>query len=62
MATLVVRTADGHRFVAMSDPADPALATRMMGEEPLGAHVRAAVNAQGRTILSDFTPTGQGAA
>ena len=46
----------------MSDPADPALATRMMGEEPLGAHVRAAVNAQGRTILSAFTPTGQGAA
>ena len=62
VATLVVRTADGHRFVAMSDPADPALATRMMGEEPLGAHVRAAVNAQGRTILSAFTPTGQGAA
>ena len=57
-ATLVVRTAEGQRFVAMGDPADPALVQRMMVEEPLGAVVAATLNAQGRAILTDFRPAG----
>jgi acetyl-CoA C-acetyltransferase len=55
-ATVVGRTADGARFVAMSDPDDPTIVNRMMSEEPLGASVSTAVNSQGRTVLTGFVP------
>ena len=58
VATLVVRTAAGERFVAMSDPADPTFAARMILEEPLGADVTAVLNPQGRAILTAFAPKG----
>jgi acetyl-CoA C-acetyltransferase len=55
-ATLVVRTPDARRFVAMSDPAEPALVQQMMVAEPLGANVTATLNPQGRAILTTFAP------
>jgi acetyl-CoA C-acetyltransferase len=46
----------GARFVAMTDPADPALAQRMIAADPLGASVGMASNAEGRTILTALRP------
>ena len=54
--TIVGRTGDGARFVAMSDPADPGLAGRMAVEEPLGGAVTARLNDNGRAIVTDFEP------
>ncbi len=44
------------RFVAMTDPEDPAIVERMIAEEPLGATVSAALNPEGRSILTALTP------
>ena len=46
----------GARFVAMTDPADPSLAQRMIETDPLGASVDMAPNAEGRSILTAFSP------
>jgi acetyl-CoA C-acetyltransferase len=46
----------GARFVARTDPADPALARRMAEDEPLGARVEMRLNAEDRAILTAFTP------
>jgi hypothetical protein len=40
----------------MTDPADPALAQRMIAADPLGASVGMASNAEGRTILTALRP------
>ena len=44
------------RFVARTDPQDPAIALRMAHEEPLGARVAAARNAEDRSIILNFNP------
>jgi acetyl-CoA C-acetyltransferase len=49
----------GERFVAMTDPADPALARRMIEADPLGATVAVSANDEGRSIISDFIPAGR---
>jgi acetyl-CoA C-acetyltransferase len=48
--------AGGERFVAMTDPADPALARRMVETDPLGAAVAMSVNDEGRSIVTAFAP------
>jgi len=50
------RTEDGARFVAMTDPADPALARAMIDAEPLGATIRVATSAEGRDLIQSFEP------
>ena len=50
----------GARFVAMTDPADPSLAPAMIAADPLGASVRMAPNAEGRSILTAFRPADPG--
>ncbi|HLZ83762.1 MAG TPA: acetyl-CoA acetyltransferase, partial [Caulobacteraceae bacterium] len=57
VATVVGRLCEGGaRFVAMTDPADPTLAQRMIEIDPLGGKVRMAANAEDRSIVSDFHP------
>ena len=53
---VVARDATGARFLAMTDPADPALAQAMITGEPLGAGVTCRNEADGRRILTSFTP------
>ena len=42
----------------MTDLADPSLAQRMIETDPLGAAVRMAPNAEGRSVLTAFRPAG----
>lgn len=44
------------RFVARTDPEDDQIVRRMMVEEPLGAAVRASLDAEGRSIIREFQP------
>lgn len=55
---LVCRTAEGERFVAMTDPEDRAAVQRMIDEEPLGAQVTTRRDARGRRIVGadGFSP------
>ena len=53
---VVARDAAGARFLAMTDPADPALAQAMIAGEPLGAAITCRNEADGRRILTSFTP------
>ncbi len=46
----------GARFVARTDPDDDRLAQRMAAEEPLGARIQVAPNAENRAIIHDFQP------
>ncbi|QUD87460.1 acetyl-CoA acetyltransferase [Phenylobacterium montanum] len=46
----------GGRFVAMTDPADPAVVEAMIARDPLGARVTVATNAEGLTIIQAFDP------
>ena len=46
----------GSRFVAMTDPADPTLAQRMIAADPLGASVDMTPNAEDRSILTALRP------
>jgi acetyl-CoA C-acetyltransferase len=48
--------AGGARFVAMTDIAEPAIAQRMIAEDPLGARVTLTLNAEGRSIVTAFEP------
>ncbi len=50
----------GPRFLAMTDPADPAIARRMIEADPLGAMVTVAPNAEGRSIVTAFNPISAG--
>ncbi len=50
----------GPRFVAMTDPTDPAIARRMIDADPLGAKVTVAPNAEGRSIVTAFNPISAG--
>jgi acetyl-CoA C-acetyltransferase len=52
---VVGRRADGARFVAMTEPGD-AIAQAMIAEEPLGAKVSYAPDADGRAVLKTFDP------
>lgn len=56
VGTLVCRTAANERFVAMTDPADPAIVQRMIAEEPLGAAVVTRKDDRGRRIVTAFEP------
>ncbi len=56
VGVVIGRLAGGERFVAMTDPEDPAIVERMIAQEPLGATVSAALNPEGRSILTAFTP------
>ncbi len=49
-------TDGGGRFIAMTDPADPTMAERMIAAEPLGAAVTAKRDANGRSIVVDLAP------
>ena len=53
---VVARDAAGARFLAMTDPADGTLAQAMIAEEPLGASIACRNEADGRRILTGFTP------
>ena len=53
---VVARDAAGARFLAMTDPADPVLAQAMIAGEPLGAAITCRNEADGRRILTSFTP------
>jgi len=46
----------GARFVAMTDPDDPAVVGAMISHDPVGAKVAASVNAEGRSILKSLEP------
>jgi acetyl-CoA C-acetyltransferase len=46
----------GARFAARTDPDDDRIARRMAAEEPLGARIRVAPNAENRAIIHDFQP------
>jgi acetyl-CoA C-acetyltransferase len=46
----------GARFVARTDLEDDTIVRRMMAEEPLGAHVRIALDAEGRSIVQEIEP------
>jgi acetyl-CoA C-acetyltransferase len=50
------RTANGERFVAMTDPAIPALVQEMIAAEPLGATIRVAPSPEGRDLILSFEP------
>jgi acetyl-CoA C-acetyltransferase len=50
------RVADGARFVAMTDPANPALAEAMIAAEPLGATVQVGPSPEGRDLIQTFDP------
>lgn len=56
LGVLVCRTPAGERFVAMTDPADPAVVQRMIAEEPLGAAVVCRADERGRRVVARFTP------
>jgi acetyl-CoA C-acetyltransferase len=57
VGVVVGRLAEGGaRFVAMTDPADPAIAQAMIAADPLGAAVTVAQNAEGRSIVGAFVP------
>jgi len=57
LGVVVGRLAEGGaRFVAMTDPADPAIAKAMIAADPLGAAVAMTPNAEGRSIVTAFTP------
>jgi acetyl-CoA C-acetyltransferase len=61
VATVVGRLdRGGERFVAMTDPADPALAQRMIEADPLGAAVAMSMNDDGRSTITAFTPAAAG--
>ncbi len=50
------RAESGERFVAMTDPAIPALAQAMIAAEPLGATVRVTSSPEGRDLIQAFEP------
>jgi len=54
VATVVAENASGARFVAQTDPDRPDIALRMAEEEPLSAHIHAALNDKGRAIIDRF--------
>jgi acetyl-CoA C-acetyltransferase len=56
VGVLVCRTKAGERFVAMTDPADPAIVQRMIAEEPLGASIACRKDDRGRRVVAAFTP------
>ncbi|MDB5481040.1 MAG: acetyl-CoA acetyltransferase [Caulobacteraceae bacterium] len=57
VATVIGRLCEGGaRFVAMTDPADPGLAQRMIDADPLCAKVTLSCNADGRSIITAFSP------
>lgn len=53
---VVARDADGARFLAMTDPADPALAQAMIADEPLGGAITCRNEPDGRRIITGFRP------
>jgi len=53
-AVVLGRTATGERVVAAA--LDPALVRRLIDEEPLGGRVTMASGAEGRTVVTTFTP------
>lgn len=53
---LIGRTAEGARFVAMTDPEDPAIMQEMIAREPLGASIVCRRDERGRRIVSAFKP------
>ena len=48
----------GARFVAMTDPDDPAIVQAMIAADPLGAAVTLAPNDAGLTVIKSLTPRG----
>jgi len=56
LGVLVCRAADDTRFVAMTDPVDPAIVNRMIAEEPLGAKIACRSDDRGRRVATAFTP------
>ena len=52
---LVCRTAAGERFVAMTDPDDPAVVQQMIAQEPLGAAVTCRRDDRGRRVVTSLT-------
>ncbi len=57
VGTVIGRLNEGRaRFVAMTDPADPGFAQRMIETDPIGGMVRMAPNAEGRSIITAFRP------
>ncbi len=50
-------TDSGARFVARTDPADAGTVQRMAVEEPLGARVALALDADGRALMRGFEPS-----
>ena len=55
-AVVLGRTADQRRVVALVD--DAALVRRLIDEEPLGGKVAVAAGAEGRSVITGFTPAG----
>ena len=53
---VVARDGAGARFLAMTDPADGALADAMIAGEPLGAAITCRTEADGRRILTGLAP------
>ena len=53
---LICRTQAGERFVAMTDPDDPAIVQRMIVEEPLGARIESRRDERGRRVVTEFSP------
>jgi acetyl-CoA C-acetyltransferase len=49
-------TADQSRFVAMTDPTDPAIVQQMIAADPLGASVTVALNPEDHSIITAFRP------
>jgi acetyl-CoA C-acetyltransferase len=59
LGVVVCRTDKGERFVAMTDPEDPAVVRRMIAEEPLGAAVTCRKDERGRRIVTALQPAGR---
>ncbi len=53
---VLARTAAGERVVAAAE--DPAIVRRLIDEEPLGGKVTIAAGAEGRSLVTGFTPGG----
>jgi acetyl-CoA C-acetyltransferase len=50
--------AGGGRFVAMTDPADPAVVRTMIERDPLGGSVELALDEDGKSVIKSFKPGG----
>ncbi len=52
---VICRTAEGARFVAMTNPDDPAVADRMAKDDPIGSRARCQRDEKGRRIVVELS-------